>query len=158
MKKIILGLALIFSISTVAIAQEVQGNTGATEQMVQGKDKKDKKDRKAKKGNFEKANPFEGIDLSESQKVQLKELNNSMKSVKENEKRENGKQNFSDDQKKEMNKQRMIRQQANKKKYLEGVKKILSPEQYVQFLENCYLMQGNTQNIRKPMRGQKSQK
>ena len=77
-------------------------------------------------------NPFEGLNLSEKQQAEIKALREGCKAerqkIAEKEKAE----------KKEMKEQRM----KDTKEYLAKVKDILTPEQYVQFLENAYLNQG----------------
>lgn len=79
-----------------------------------------------------KANPFDGLDLTEKQQAELKALRDGCKAerakIAAKEKAE----------KKEMIEQRM----KDQKEYLGKIKEILSPEQYVQFLENCYLNNG----------------
>ena len=80
-----------------------------------------------------KANPFEGLNLSEKQQAELKALREGCKAEREKiaaqEKAE----------KKEMREQR----KKDTKEYLGKIKDILTPEQYVQFLENAYLNHGN---------------
>lgn len=78
------------------------------------------------------ANPFEGLNLSEKQQAELKALREGCKAerqkIAEKERAE----------KKEMKEQR----KKDTKEYLAKVKEILTPDQYVQFLENAYLNQG----------------
>ena len=78
------------------------------------------------------ANPFEGLNLSEKQQAELKALREGCKAerqkIAEKERAE----------KKEMKEQR----KKDAKEYLAKVKEILTPQQYVQFLENAYLNQG----------------
>lgn len=74
-------------------------------------------------------NPFDGLNLSEKQQAELKALREGCKAerqkIAEKEKAE----------KKEMKEQRA----KDAKEYLAKIKDILTPEQYVQFLENAYL-------------------
>lgn len=69
-------------------------------------------------------NPFEGLNLTEAQKTQIKELRASMPCNKDN-------------QKGDKNNGRTDRSQC-KRDFLAKVKTILTPEQYVTFLENNF--------------------
>lgn len=67
-------------------------------------------------------NPFEGIELTQEQKNKFETL----------------KKNKAEQFKKEQ-KDRMTRKRDERREYLNDIKSILTPEQYVQFLENSYL-------------------
>lgn len=73
-------------------------------------------------------NPFEGLNLTETQKTQLKELRSSMPCGK-------------DRQKCDKKDGRVDRSQC-KRDFLAKVKAILTPEQYVTFLENNFADRG----------------
>lgn len=80
-----------------------------------------------------KVSPFDGLNLSEKQQAEIKALREGCKverqKIAEQEKAE----------KKEMKEQR----KKDTKEYLAKVKEILTPDQYVQFLENAYMTQSN---------------
>lgn len=80
-----------------------------------------------------KANPFEGLNLSEKQQAELKALREGCKAER---------QKIAAQEKAEKKEMREQRKKDNKE-YLDKIKGILTPEQYVQFLENAYLNQGN---------------
>ena len=72
------------------------------------------------------ADPFEGINLTDAQKAKLATLKEQRKAKCE----------AAGKAKKERFQQRDSMVKANKKEYLNGVKEVLTPEQYVVFLEN----------------------
>lgn len=140
---------------TITAQTKADGNTGATAQKEcckedNGKkcDKKDKKcpkgDKalKGQKGNHPKFNPFDGVQLTADQQQKLQvlqqglgpvQLTPEMKAkIKEN-------PNLTPDEKAQIKAERKAKKMETKKKYLNGVKEILTPEQYVVFLENVYL-------------------
>lgn len=122
MKKKILSIALVLAglMGTSAMAQSPATPQQTTTQATS---------RPAAKN---RPNPFDGLNLSEKQQAEIKALREGCKAerqkIAEKEKAE----------KKEMKEQRM----KDAKEYLAKVKDILTPEQYVQFLENAYLNQG----------------
>lgn len=141
MKKKILGLALL-CMSLVAF----NGNAKTTDNKAADsckveqckKDKCDKKDckdtrkdgkadRKVKAGDPRMA-AFEGINLSETQKAQLQQLS---------EKRRSQRQKADSTSRAE----RRTDRKAEKRQFLQEVKTILGPDDYVVFLENCYLQE-----------------
>lgn len=77
-------------------------------------------------------NPFEGLNLTENQQAKLNDLKSEFCKKQENRKNSEG-QNV--DNNKKNDKQRPNRRQA-KREYLAKVKSILTPDQYVIFLEN----------------------
>lgn len=77
-------------------------------------------------------NPFEGLNLTENQQAKLNDLKSEFCKKQENRKAE-GQQKM--DKNKKDDKQRPDRRQA-KREYLAKVKSILTPDQYVTFLEN----------------------
>ena len=126
MKKKIFSIALVLAgmIGSTAIAQ-----TPSTETTPAAKEQKCP----ACPAGIKQYNPFEGLNLTEKQQNELKALRESRKA----------------DLKKEMSKKKAekkadrqaMREQAqnNRKEYLAKIKGILTPEQYVQFLENSFL-------------------
>lgn len=157
MKKIILSLAILVTTSMsifAARAPQSPESKGAQVEQRDSKGKKHhgegKKDDKGKKGDKKDrqkihrggANPFEGIDLSDEQKTKLKELQASLRPepVKMTEEE---KASLTDEQKKQMKEEQKAKRENFRKDYLAGVKEILTPDQYVKFLENSYLQSGN---------------
>lgn len=149
MKKVILSLAVLFASSVTAISYAqtqspanansecCTANGGQTEKVT--KDHKGKKDgKKAMAGQFRgEFNPFVGIQLTPEQEARLENLQKSLRPEREIA----NKDNLTDDQKKEFKKGKSAQRSEMKRSYLNGVKSILTPEQYVQFLENSYLNQ-----------------
>ncbi|MCH5233471.1 MAG: hypothetical protein J1E78_07505 [Muribaculaceae bacterium] len=90
-----------------------------------------------------KFNPFDGIQLTQDQQQRLQVLREGLGPVKltkeQQEKVYGDKKNLSDEQKKQMKEEANAKKLESKKNYLNGVKEILSPDQYVVFLENVYL-------------------
>ncbi|MCM1356858.1 MAG: hypothetical protein NC212_10690 [Staphylococcus sp.] len=84
-------------------------------------------------------NPFAGLNLTEQQQSQLKALNCP------NVKGKQCKQQSSKDERQAQKQQKAQQKQQARKDYLAQVKSILTPEQYVQFLENSYLERGARQ-------------
>lgn len=87
-----------------------------------------------KKGECGKQGPclFDNLNLTDAQKAKIQALKDNQKKVKDAQKKERG--------------ERMEKAQAERnnarKDYLANLKTILTPEQYVQFLENNYLAAG----------------
>lgn len=149
MKKKILSLALV-AMSLVAfngIAQS-QDNTISnptckesvcTKWQKDGKKAKKDKDKKGKDGKFAKgnrkakANPFEGINLNEAQKAQLEQLKAKRQAARE----ESKKMAKADKQRRDS--AAFEARKAAKKEYLEEVKAIIGPDNYVVFLENMVI-------------------
>lgn len=75
---------------------------------------------------------LESLNLSESQKSQIQELNKNWQANAD-------KWKASKDQIKGNSDDFRAKRQENKRKYLDEVKKILTPKQYTQFLEKSYL-------------------
>lgn len=132
MKKKILGLALV-AISLVAFngnAQTTTADNTPSQENVKGK----KGDRQ---GRREKVNPFDGLNLTDAQKIRLQEL--------DKQRREAGKERVkaTKEEKQRNDSARTQQRKAAKKSYLEEVKAIIGPEQYVVFLENSYINSGS---------------
>lgn len=129
MKKKILGIALVAMslVSFTGMAQtDTKDNTVKQENACVKKD-----------GRKMRPNPFEGLQLSDAQKAQLKQLNEKCKTE-----RKQMKEARKENRKAEAAKDRTSRLEA-KKAYLEQVKAIVGPEQYVIFLENSFLQKGD---------------
>lgn len=148
MKKIFLSLALIFGASGIFAASAATQSENSASQEVQenvqkeGKGKKHDKHMSPRGGNPMRFNsPFEGIDLTQEQKDQLAELQKSLAPEKIEKGNGEGKDSLSKDEKRKLRMELQAKRDENRKAYLEGVKKILNPEQYIVFLENSYLNQ-----------------
>lgn len=126
MKKTILSIAIMVAAlagtSTISAQTPADGARTAQEQKGQG--------RQAPKAY----NPFENLGLSEKQMSDLKAISDAQR-AKAQEARQKG-------QKPE---ERAAALEQERKDNLAKIKAILTPEQYIQFLENCYL---NPQNQR----------
>lgn len=180
MKKVFVSIMMAAAIiaGSSAFAQtKADATTGATTQVEKcqkdGKDCKgekkckgdkkckDAKDLKAKKINKTKAvtrqqfNPFEGVQLTDDQQQRLQVLQQGLGPVqlsKEQMAKIPENKNLTPEQKQQLKAERQANKMEAKKKYLGGVKEILTPEQYVIFLENVYLYspqsQGNAVGMR----------
>lgn len=140
MKKVILSIALL---SASALSVFAQSNTPvnaqqacvATEQCAVN----------AKAGKCNKA--FEGLNLTDDQKAKIAALNQGKctaakdKPAKEDRKDGSKKEKPTKEQMQQKLAERAARHQEARKAYLVQVKEILSPDQYVMFLENSYTLQ-----------------
>lgn len=133
MKKKILGIALV-AMSMVAfsgMAQTTSDNNNTTKkECVKGA-------KNAKQVRESQANPFEGLNLTESQQSQLQQLDSKRKAAAQE------KTKLRMDNKQRNDSARMAERRSAKKAYLEDVKAIIGPDQYVVFLENMYVNGGN---------------
>ncbi|MDE6429695.1 MAG: hypothetical protein K2K65_00810 [Duncaniella sp.] len=138
MKKTIftLALALVSMTGFSAIAQ-TQSTTETKVQTTKGSKSTDRK-------KTPRYNPFEGLNLTEQQKTELqaltpaKEKGNSQRNKVTKDKAQ---KKLSKKDKQTQRKQRMEQKIQNRRDYLAKVKTILSPDQYVKFLENSYAEQ-----------------
>lgn len=132
MKKKILGFALIAMTLTAfnGMAQNPDNNnTTAKQECVKGK-KADKQECR------KQLCPFDGLNLTDAQKTQLQQLDNKRKAARQEQTQARK------DKKQEMKNDRLAERQAAKKAYLEEVKAIIGPDNYVVFLENFYVNGG----------------
>lgn len=132
MKKKILGLALIAMTLTAfnGMAQNPDNNTAkAKQECVKGK-KADKQDCR------QQLCPFAGMNLTDAQKTQLQQLDSKRKAARQ------AQVQARNEKKQEMKNDRLAERQAAKKAYLEEVKAIIGPDNYVVFLENFYVNGG----------------
>lgn len=152
MKKKILGLALI-AMSFVTFTSMAQSNSSDSSTTRQEKVNTTKENRK---GNRPEKNPFEGMNLTETQKSQLKQLDEKRRTEhrqkaearKAEKTAKAGKNNQADKAAK------MAERRAARKAYLAEVKAIIGPEQYVVFLENMYADNGGHRHGNKAAVGQ----
>lgn len=139
---------------TASAQTKADGTTGASVQKenVEKKNKGDKsfKGNKIQKGNRgPKFNPFDGVQLTQDQQQRLQVLREGLGPVQltpEQQAKIPENKNLTDAQKKQLKEERKAQKLEAKKNYLGGVKEILTPEQYVIFLENCYLYAPQDQN------------
>ncbi len=151
MKKKIFSLAFI-AMSLVAFSGMAQNQSS------RGCDKQENvKCCKAEKKchNKDRMNPYEGLTLSDSQKAQLKQLD---------EKRMADRRQQSQLRKEEKQRNDSVQKadrKASRKAYLEEVKAIVGPDQYVLFLENMYVNtpgQGHDKAVKQGHHGDKQGK
>ena len=145
MKKTILSLAILLASSTgLSAFAQAPGNN-------QGKDKT-RTEMKARKGGDRKdaPNPFEGLNLTEQQKTKLQELKKAdmeqKKQLKEQQKQLKEKKQAEAKANKDARKQQRTKERRD---YLAKIKSILTPEQYIQFLENNFVNKVDKQGPRK---------
>ncbi len=121
MKKIILGIAIVtasmFSVNASAQNTDKNANRPGREMM-------------------KAMNPFEGLNLTAQQQEALKAIPNPWMQAKADKKKD---KEAKKEAKRQDRMQAMEEAKANRTKYLAEVKKVLTPEQYVQFLENSYV-------------------
>ncbi|WP_301746935.1 Spy/CpxP family protein refolding chaperone, partial [uncultured Duncaniella sp.] len=145
MKKTILSIAVLLAsmAGITASAQSQNANPQAKTECATGN---------CTKKDAPKYNPFQGLNLTEQQQTQLKALKaekggkcatgdqnaNCTKGSKD----KKDKQQLSQAEKQAQRKQFAEQRLQNRRDYLAKVKTILTPEQYVQFLENSYVDQG----------------
>ncbi|MCH5221775.1 MAG: hypothetical protein J1F05_05525 [Muribaculaceae bacterium] len=130
MKKKILGLALI-AVSMIALPSVAQNTDNAS--VKTNKEKKVRQDKKVAHKAHKEVSPFDGLNLSDSQKSQLQELNKKRANQRKEDMKQAAKQRHENDS--TLRAQRL----ADRKAYLADVKAIIGADQYVVFLENFYL-------------------
>lgn len=91
------------------------------------------------KGCPKEACPFDGLNITDAQKAQLQQLNASRREAR----KAQAATQKADRQRNDS--ARMAQRRADKKEYLEQVKAIIGPDQYVVFLENFYVNGGGQQ-------------
>lgn len=170
MKKKILSVALIAMslVSFSGIAQNINSENSNVKdniENVKGRkaekkgDKKDgnkfdkKGDRKEdRKFKGEKKNPYEGLTLNDSQKQKLQQLDAKRMAARQEQKKVAKEEKMARKQEKQLKDSlKFVERQAAKKSYLEEVKAIVGPDQYVIFLEN-YFVNGNGGNHKNAMK------
>ena len=125
--------------SAVAYAQSNnQGNESKNKTEMQKGNKPGKKNGMEKKADF----AFNGLQLTADQQQRLQALREGLGPVEAIDGKKLSKEDFkklTPEQKQQMQKERKAKKLEAKKKYLNGVKEILTPDQYVMFLENVYV-------------------
>ena len=153
MKKKVLGLALM-AMALVGFNGMAQDNSRKNAQCCKAQTECAKGGKGMKKEAREMKNPYEGLTLTDAQKSKLAELDSKrmadrkakMEARKADVKGQKGERNEAD------MKARMEARKADKMEYLEEVKAIIGPDQYVVFLENFYVNGGRNQNGGKAIR------
>lgn len=157
MKKKFLGIALIAMslVSFTGVAQNTTDNNSTVNvENVTGK-KADKKDAKKGKRKFDKqcspkcVNPYEGLNLTDAQKTQLQALNTK----RMEQRKEQAQARKSEKQRNDST--RLEARKNARKEYLEEVKAIIGPDQYVVFLENMYVNGAGNHNGKAIQKGQR---
>ncbi len=150
MKKFVMGIALIaLSVGAISAANNPsnQDNKSKTENT-----KSECKKGECKKGenhgprNIEESKAFQGIQLTDAQKNKLQELrkaNRPQADAKQGKPDKEAMKNLSKEEREKMKNEMMAKRLEGKKKYLDGVKSVLTPEQYTLFLENVYVYGNN---------------
>lgn len=138
MRKKILGIA--FVAMTIFAANSFAQTPVANDNSIKVENVKGKKTDKQQN----KRNPYEGLTLTDVQKTQLQQLDEKRAAQR----KENAEAKKAEKQQK--NADRMAARKAAKMEYLQEVKGIVGPEQYVVFLENFYV-NGNSQGAKNKM-------
>lgn len=147
MKKKIVSLALL-AVSMIGLPMMAQTPSGNSQNKnVENCCKANKGERKAKKdgakmvkGEARQYNPFEGLTLNDTQKNQLQQLQEKRKAMKEAKKADKQLEKADKRAEKQFNDSvRRAERQASAREYLQEVKEIIGPDQYVIFLENMYV-------------------
>lgn len=157
MKKIFVSMAfaaMMFAPLSVMAQTNNTANTATEKTCCKVDGNKKQKDGKKAKGEGraegekkEKRNPFEGLNLTADQQTKIQQLNDKRKAEREKmmaerkAAKENGqaqKENAQKPSREEM----AAKRQADKKAYLTEIQTILTPDQYVVFLENFYTNNG----------------
>lgn len=144
MKKVFLSLALL-SASAFSIMAQTPAQTSSNQAQCVNKEQCAKVERD---GNGRDSKAFEGINLTDEQKTKLAALRKGNCTAKDCTAKVAGKdgeqkEKLTKEQLQQMRQERAEKRQTARKDYLVQVKEILTPDQYVVFFENCYLLQDN---------------
>jgi len=148
MRKILLSIAILASsIAAFANPTNSKSNDAAmrTEMSCTVKDKKSDGKKLGRKYKREIC-MFKGLELTAEQKAKLSALREKNKSEFKNKKdrmRKSDMQKLTAEQKQQLKSQRLAGRKAKRQAYLAGIKEILTPAQYVQFLENNFTSAGH---------------
>lgn len=92
------------------------------------------------KGRVAKADPYAGLTLTDAQKAKLEQLDNKCRTARKEQAQARQEKRLKNDA------DRRTECKAARKSYLEEVKTIIGPDQYVVFLENMYINGGGQQH------------
>ena len=140
-KLIVAALGLCVLVATPAAFAQTSGNDNGKKEL--------KADKRGGKRGAEAPNPFEGLNLTDAQKTQLQQLNT--KRVEQ--RKQQAQARKADKQRNDST--RMEARKNARKEYLEEVKAIIGPDQYVVFLENMYVNGGGNHNGKAIQKGQR---
>ncbi len=149
MKKKVLGLALM-AMALVGFNGMAQDNTqNCNNQSCTSQTQCQKGNKGMKKEAREAKNPYEGLNLTDAQKSKLAQLDSKrqaerkakMEALKADKNAQKADKSKSDADRKA----KMEARKADKIQYLQEVKEIIGPDQYVVFLENFYVNGGSQQ-------------
>ncbi len=139
MKKKFLSLAIVALCGTAITLNAQKPAADNSDKQQCAKDKKEcRHDKKMDKKGC--PNPFEGITLTQEQQAKLDQLNQSRKADRQQ------RAQATKEQKKQAKEARRADRKAQKRDYLNNVKSILTPDQYVVFLENIVVEQAPGQH------------
>ncbi len=154
MKKKVLGLALM-AMALVGFNGMAQNKAqNCNNQACTSQTECTKGNKGMKKDAREAKNPYEGLNLTDAQKTKLAELDSKrmadrkakMEARKADANSQKAdKKNMTDAEKQAAKKAKMDARKADKLEYLQEVKEIIGPDQYVVFLENFYVNGGGQQ-------------
>ncbi len=145
MKKTVIGMALMAMalVGFNGMAQNTPQSGKAQVENVKGKNS-------GKMQAREKKNPYEGLTLTDAQKTKLAELDSKRQAerqakmeARKADGKKGDKKSMTDAEKQAAKQAKMQARKADKMEYLQEVKAIVGPEQYVVFLENMYVNSGN---------------
>lgn len=149
MKKSLLSIAILLVSSIAAFANPTNSKSNdaamRTERSCTVKDKKNDGKKPGRKYQREIC-MFKGLDLTAEQKAKLSALREKNRPEFKNKKdrmRKSDKQKLTAEQKQQLKSQRLAERKANRQAYLAGIKEILTPAQYVRFLENNFTSAGH---------------
>lgn len=171
MRKTVIGMAMM-ALALIGFNGMAQNTTQSQKAQVENNACGKKGDKDNKKGGKmqarEKKNPYEGLTLTEAQKTKLADLDSkrmadrkakmeARKAQKEGRKAD--KKSMTDTEKKAAKQtQKAQARKAERLEYLQKVKAIVGPEQYVVFLENMYVNGGHQGGGKAIKQGQKGGK
>lgn len=165
MKKTVIGMALMamalvgFNGMAQTAAQCPKAQVENQACCKQGDKKGMKKDARVKQ------NPYEGLTLTEAQKGKLAELDKKMEAkrqakmvARKADGRKGDRKSMTDTERQAAMEAKMNARKAEKIEYLQEVKEIVGPDQYVVFLENFYVNGGAQKGGKAMMQGKDGRK
>lgn len=130
MKKRILGMALIAMslVTFTGIAQKKTDNVNRNTTNTECTSQKD-----CRRGNFKRVTPFDKLNLTDAQKSQLKQIDRKHRDAR----RAEADSRRAD--RRRSDSARIENRRADKRAYLDEVKNVVGPDNYVIFLEESYI-------------------